>query len=260
MNTLSRPAENSSTVNVLLVEDDAMNQFIAKTFLSKWGFQVVVANNGQEAVEQIKSRTFSIVLMDIHMPVMDGGEAASRIRAMEDQYFKSVPILAFSAVVVTKENAIAMGMTDYANKPINPSELKSKISQYVLAPMVDTSQSRKLNIDFNVYTDGDDEFKNELTSLMINNLNELEKSVNQVFETGGNEAFHRTIHKVKPTLGMLNDSEMTEIIDLLKVVDHHDEAFEELKKQFLSLNQQVIDALEKELKTVAQPVAPAKAA
>jgi CheY-like chemotaxis protein len=63
---------------------------------------------------------------------------------MEDLYFKSVPILAFSAVVETKEKAMAMGMTDYANKPIDPSELQNKIAQYLSGP--GDSQSRNLSM------------------------------------------------------------------------------------------------------------------
>jgi response regulator RpfG family c-di-GMP phosphodiesterase len=178
---------------------------------------------------------------------------------MGDDYFRSVPILAFSAVVETKEKAMEMGMTDYANKPINPSELQSKISQYAFSTIA-SPESRKLRIDFNVYTDGDEEFKQELTSLMINNLHELGKSVDLASEPGGNDALHRVIHKVKPTLGMLNDSEVTETVELLKSADVKDTAFDKLKKRFSSLNLQIIVALQKELKPGHLVFVPAKAA
>jgi hypothetical protein len=152
-----------------------------------------------------------------------------------------------------------MGMTDYANKPINPSDLQSKISQYALrtAP---SYESRKLNINFNVYTDGDEGFKQELAALMINNMDELGRSVEQACERGGNDALHRVIHKVKPTLGMLNDLEIIETIEKLKNTDIKDTAFQKLKKQFNSLNQQIISALRKELKSGDLVFIPAKAA
>jgi CheY-like chemotaxis protein len=166
-------------VTVLLTEDDPMNQLIAKKFLTKWGLQVKVANNGEEAVDMIQTKEFQTVLMDIHMPVMDGFEAVRQIRAMQHNYFQTVPIIAFSAVIENRGAAVEMGMTDFTTKPINPADLQQKIIQHHIKLSNNEPGERKLFVDFNVYTDGDDEFKHELIHLMIQNMHELNHAVEQ---------------------------------------------------------------------------------
>ena len=121
------------SVKILLVEDNVINQKLANLCLSKWGMGVTIANHGKEALNLIQSRDFQLVLMDLQMPEMDGYESTARIRAMEDPYFKTVPILAFSAssMIDSREKAMAFGMTDFVNKPLLVEELQDKINTYV---------------------------------------------------------------------------------------------------------------------------------
>jgi CheY-like chemotaxis protein len=233
-------------VTVLLTEDDPMNQFIAKKFLTKWGLDITVANNGQEAIDLIQSKKFQIVLMDIHMPVMDGTEAVRRIRAMEDSYFQTVPIIAFSAVIEEKEEALEMGMNDFTTKPINPADLQAKIIQYHLKTKVEDPGQRKLFIDFDVYTDGDDGFKHELITLMVGNLEELNITILNTRSNEDQNELHRITHKVKATLAMLNDCELSEIISVLEVMDVNEIGYKEVKNKFLNLNELVIANLRSE--------------
>jgi CheY-like chemotaxis protein len=253
--------QNLTSLNVLLVEDDSMNQFIAKTFLTKWGLTVAIANNGREAVDMVQAKGFQIVLMDIHMPEMDGGEATRRIRAMADPYFKALPILAFSAVVESKEKANEMGMTDFTTKPINPSDLQSKINQYTNESAAQTA-CRKLNIDFDMYTDGDAGFKAELASLVVKNMYELEESILITYNENNTEHLYRILHKMKPTLAMLNDSEHAEVLGLLKEMNPTDTAYPEIISKFNIINRQIISALEEESRagTPALALVSAKAA
>lgn len=180
---------------------------------------------------------------------------------MEDSYFKTLPIIAFSAVVENMEKANSMGMTDFTSKPINPGDLQNKIIKYTLGTAAQES-SRKLNIDFDMYTDGDQEFKGELISLVINNMCELEEVVNRMHMETDPEYFDKTLHKVKTTLVMVNDSEHAEILDLIKAMSPKDSAFQELKNQFNIINRQIINALQEEIRVNAQALVlvPAKAA
>jgi CheY-like chemotaxis protein len=249
-------AENTlEGVSVLLTEDDPMNQFIAKKFLMKWGLKVTEASNGREAVDMIQSKGFQIVLMDIHMPVMDGSEAVRQIRAMQDNYFKTVPIIAFSAVVQDKQTATAMGMTDFTSKPINPADLQKKIIQHYMRETSHESGDRKLFIDFNVYTNGDDGFKLELINLIIQNMHELNHAVEQTCYTHATEFFERIVHKVTPTLCMLNDSELSQLISVLKNTNPTQRVYLELAQRFHEIVNMVIWSLTEEMKAASNSLA-----
>jgi CheY-like chemotaxis protein/HPt (histidine-containing phosphotransfer) domain-containing protein len=110
------------------VADDAeINQALMVSMLKNFGAQVSVAENGQEVIDKVNSEHFDLILMDIQMPVMNGFEAAQKIR--EQDQFKHLPIIAITATVVEgfKELCIDAGMNDYLSKPFNPDELFEKI-------------------------------------------------------------------------------------------------------------------------------------
>jgi PAS domain S-box-containing protein len=114
---------------VLLVEDMPLNQQVASEFLRNAKLRVVVADNGQEALELLEHTTFDVVLMDIQMPVMDGLEATRLIR--EQPRFAALPIIAMSAGVTLdeREKCHAVGMTDFIAKPINPLQMLEKLNE-----------------------------------------------------------------------------------------------------------------------------------
>lgn len=120
---------NSATLDgmeVLLVEDNAMNVFVARKFLQKWNVQTTVASNGLEAVACAEKVAFDLILMDLQMPEMDGFEAAKAIR----QFNPNVPIFALTANVnaEARNKVMECGMNDYISKPFNPNELFAKIA------------------------------------------------------------------------------------------------------------------------------------
>lgn len=108
---------------VLLVEDHPLNQQVAQEFLTKLGLQVSIANHGQEALELVRSHHFDVVLMDLHMPVMDGFVATAAIRAMPD--CAQLPIIAMTAAVMPedRQRCQEVGMVDFIAKPVEPQEL-----------------------------------------------------------------------------------------------------------------------------------------
>jgi PAS domain S-box-containing protein len=119
-------------VKLLLVEDNATNQLIARKFLNKWGISPDYALNGRIAVDKVLETDYDIILMDLQMPEMDGYEATRIIRSLSDQKYKNLPIVALtaSAMLDVINKVTAIGMTDYVTKPFNPSELYSKIVKY----------------------------------------------------------------------------------------------------------------------------------
>lgn len=202
---------------VLLVEDTVINQMVVNTCLSKQGIGVTIANHGKEALDLIQSKDFQLVLMDLHMPEMDGYESTLKIRSMDDYYFKTVPIILFSATSIIdaqeKEKAVAIGFTDFMNKPFTKSELSCITNTYVRN---NKSDNRPLNINFDDYTDNDSEFKRELIELMINDLKELQQSFGIAVSENDYENCRNTCDKVVGTISMLNDKEFTDLIEAFK--------------------------------------------
>lgn len=116
---------------VLLVEDNEINQQVAREILESAGLVITLANNGQEAVEKVEEDVFDAVLMDIQMPVMDGYEATRRIRS--NTRFKDLPIIAMTAhaMVGDLEKSIEAGMNDHVTKPIDPPMLFGSLVKWI---------------------------------------------------------------------------------------------------------------------------------
>jgi signal transduction histidine kinase/ligand-binding sensor domain-containing protein/ActR/RegA family two-component response regulator len=116
---------------ILLVEDNAVNQKVARRLLERAGHQVTVANTGREGLDCWMNNSFDVVLMDVQMPEMDGSEATRRMREMEREWGTRIPIIAMTAhaMVGDREACLEAGMDDYIQKPFDPPELFSKISE-----------------------------------------------------------------------------------------------------------------------------------
>ncbi len=121
--------DGSQQPEVLLAEDNPVNQQVVLAMLLRMGYRVTIANNGAEAVEQVRTGNFDAVLMDIHMPKMDGLEALRSIRALEGPKSRT-PVIALTANAMKgdRERYIAAGMDDYVTKPIDCGTLSGAIS------------------------------------------------------------------------------------------------------------------------------------
>ena len=108
---------------LLLVEDNRTNQEVAVAILSQMGMQVDVAENGQEALKRLEERDYALVLMDVHMPVMNGLDAARAIRA--GHWGTKLPIIALTAAAFPEDRrqVASAGMNDFLSKPIDPQRL-----------------------------------------------------------------------------------------------------------------------------------------
>ncbi|MCI5161834.1 MAG: response regulator, partial [Candidatus Electrothrix sp. AX5] len=143
-NTVKNPQEefyHLRGINVLLVEDNALNQELAKILLTRKGILVTVANNGAEALEILQASSFDCVLMDIQMPVMDGYTACRAIRKLPQ--YKKLPVIALTANVLStdQEKSKEAGMNEHIGKPFNEQEMFTVISRHVST--VNTKKKQK---------------------------------------------------------------------------------------------------------------------
>jgi polar amino acid transport system substrate-binding protein len=117
--------------HLLLTEDNEINQQVAKQILEGIGVRVTVASDGEAAVMLTRAHRFDGILMDVHMPVMDGYAATRRIR--EDLRFSDLPIIAMTANAMSgdREKCLAAGMNDHIAKPVNPEELFATLARWV---------------------------------------------------------------------------------------------------------------------------------
>lgn len=119
---------------ILVVEDNPVNQKVAQGLLSKFGVQVDLAANGQEALDSLEHLPFDLVLMDCQMPIMDGYEASQKIRLEDSKVLnRAIPIIAMTANSMEgdREKCLASGMDDFISKPVNPNKLQEALKRWL---------------------------------------------------------------------------------------------------------------------------------
>jgi PAS domain S-box-containing protein len=118
---------------ILVAEDNKINFFVANKFLIGWGITVTHAENGQIALDILEKENFDLILMDLHMPVMDGIEATRIIRKSEDPRIKDIPIVALTAAIMSEshDKIEDLKINDYVLKPFKPHDLFERILKHI---------------------------------------------------------------------------------------------------------------------------------
>ena len=143
LNQLASEQEESEH-QILLVEDNPVNQKVTSLIVEKLGYSIEIANNGQEAVDLVKNNCFSVVLMDLSMPVMDGFEASEKIRENERECGGSrVTIIALTghAFEEHRQRCKDLEFDDFLPKPFDLFVLKEMLDQYTKEPSSNTNES-----------------------------------------------------------------------------------------------------------------------
>ncbi|PJJ79424.1 hybrid sensor histidine kinase/response regulator [Mucilaginibacter auburnensis] len=122
-----------SNLNILVAEDNLINQFMLSKILKDWQVNVDIVSNGLRALEKLSEKNYDIILMDTHMPEMNGYQTAKKIRLDFDEPKRSIPIISLSAASFDHEQqeAIASGMNDVLGKPFQPDQLHRMIEKLV---------------------------------------------------------------------------------------------------------------------------------
>jgi len=212
--TIHSVREEQARMDVLLVEDHAINQKLAITLLERWGHHVVVADNGQIALDKVAEQEFDVILMDMMMPVMDGLEATQLIRSRET--VRRTPIIAMTAnaMETDRERCLAAGMDDYISKPIKAQELQELLQRFstVHVPLpltrpapLDAMQRQALRPKFD-YAASMDAVDQEVLGIIalafVEQWPEELKKIREGLRLGDLKVVLHTSHALKGTLAM----------------------------------------------------------
>jgi signal transduction histidine kinase len=213
--TLHRP------LHILLAEDNHVNQAVATRLLTKFGHTLVIANNGEEALDLVQRQTFDLVLMDIQMPVTDGILATKTIRQREQATGAHIPIIAMTAHAMKGDRVrcLAAGMDGYVTKPIQPGELLTALEGIprVASPVVEELRQTipaESVVDWDMaktldQLDGDATLLREVIEIFLNDAPKHLSALRLAVDQGIAETVESVAHSLKGELGYLGQSEIS---------------------------------------------------
>jgi len=237
---------------LLLVEDNHVNQAVAAGMLEQLGCEVVVANNGREALQQMSGETFDCVLMDCQMPVMDGFETTTAIREREDGR-NGVPIIALTANAMegARERCLQAGMDGYLTKPLTISSLHEELAQWLSpgAEMTDSCCEREPNLhDASILDEkmldnirslrgsGGKNMLEEVVDIYLTNFDDLMHTIAEGVKTLDLDTVRMAAHSLKSSSANLGATEFADVCAKLEEVadngemDKSDPLYQALKK------------------------------
>jgi CheY-like chemotaxis protein len=230
----ARPALSTS-LHILLAEDNRTNQTVATRMLQKMGHTVVVAGNGKEALSLLTTDRFDLILMDIQMPEMDGLSATRTIRKGERATRRHLPIIAMTAHAMKgdQERCIEAGMDGYLSKPISSHEVEVAIAGVLslrgepapvtglavkpleVAQQPGTAPATSSRIVWNMgetleRLGGDEKLFHEVIEIFLDDVPKHMGSLRRAIAAGDAEAVEGAAHTLKGELGYLGVSEVSQ--------------------------------------------------
>jgi len=264
-------------LNILLVEDNVLNQVLAKKVLTDWRWNVDVAENGLVAIQKLNEHDFDLVLMDIQLPEMDGYEATRHIRKKMAPAKTNIPIIAMTAHAIAGEAEKCMnaGMNEYVSKPFDPKDLYHKVAHVLNNPphlpekggnsktngkMQETKEStaaKDKNIDLSYLkqlSNGSSEFINQMITIFLEQTPKAIQTMEQAVEKGDWMALRAAAHKMKPSFGFMGIKSLKELIVQLEAEAEKGSNPEGMKDKIATIKtvcEQAIQELEVEQKTLS---------
>ncbi|MEO6741593.1 MAG: response regulator [Chthoniobacteraceae bacterium] len=218
----ANPIPHGRRLNVMIVEDNATNRRITRTYLEAWGHTVVAAHDGNEAIRCFSEGRFDLILMDLQMPRMDGIAATASIRQMEASGTR-VPILALTANVLkgVREECHAAGMCGYLAKPIREHELLAAIESVVPGLCVAPKMTEPPIAQFTPESDGGSQpfdvqallasvngSRQTLDGLLVDcrdgDFPELFGQISDALQAGEIRGVQRAAHAIKGVIGVFH--------------------------------------------------------
>lgn len=194
---------------VLVVEDNKINQIVARETILKWApaMEIDGAMNGKEALEKVKEHDYDLIVMDIQMPIMDGYEATRLIRQLPEPKGR-VPIVAMTAFASPSDaqKALSYGMTDYISKPFDPKDLFRKLTKIfgpIEMPLDEDApepavNGQMINLSYlDKVTEGEESLRLKLVDMLLEETPEEMKRMRALFKQKKWNQLGATAHKFK---------------------------------------------------------------
>jgi signal transduction histidine kinase/DNA-binding response OmpR family regulator len=237
---------------ILLVEDNEINQLVAKDILEQVGIQVNIASNGEEAIKYVHANKFDVVLMDVQMPIMDGYKATEILRATYSS--SELPIIAMTANALKgdREKSIESGMNDYISKPIDPEILFEILAKWLVGNSVKNTENplKKIvngeieTLDFDktlIRLGNKEEFYYDLLKKYCDNYSNLVSDFSDMKMNKKYDEAKRFIHSLKGVTGNIG------AMKLNKFIIKFEEQYESYDEKSLNENLATLSALNEEL-------------
>ena len=261
-NELVEINSDMKNIKVLVVEDIALNQLLMKTLIDDFGFEIDIAENGIIAIEKLKEKEYSIVLMDLQMPEMNGFEATKYIR---NTMHSTIPIIALTADVTTVDVAkcIAVGMNDYIAKPVDERVLYKKIIETLKKSKLDKKEGistiveniKCINLEYlHQRTKSNPVLMMEMISLYLAQTPSLISTMKQSLAEQNWQLLGASAHKMIPSFSIMgissNFENMAKKIQELATAPEKSKEIHELVLQLEEVCLQACTELREELNTI----------
>ncbi|WP_130734525.1 ATP-binding protein [Flavobacterium sp. J27] len=205
LNTTTKTAITEAiSKHILLCEDNELNQKLITTIFEKTNHTLTIANNGLEALDLLKEKSYDIILMDLQMPLMDGYETTAMIRK---ELKLNTPIIALTAnsLIYEKERCINIGMNDYLSKPFSKKELFELLSIYFYQDKKDKKKNPLISLNsLKEYIGNDTEQLQILIQSFEEQLNNFEISLQKATIKKDYDSIRKSAHKIKTSFGMFS--------------------------------------------------------
>lgn len=237
-------------LKVLVVEDNPMNQKLITKILDGWGISYQLAENGKVAVRLSEQTAFHLVLMDIHMPEMNGVDATSIIRNSESNLNRNVPIIALTAAAILEEKreAIRAGMNDFMTKPFSPAVLKRMMKKWVFnqaqlkEKTLSMQKERHESLDLSYLKElsgGDKVFIGEMLETFLTETKDILKDLDEVESCNDHQRTFQVAHKLKSSLKMMGMRKAADLCVLIEEKARAEKSDEILLKTIKDLKERV---------------------
>ncbi len=259
--------------HILLVEDNEINQEVAEKILKKLDIRVSLAQNGQEAIQMIKTNHYDLVLMDLQMPVMGGLEATREIRKLDLPGLENLPILAMTAHAMKsdKDKCLNAGMNGHISKPFEPSDLCRTLAKWLEAKETVIMPDNSVGIEDLFSLDlpgvnmeiakkmlsGNSELFRKLLLKFIDGYSEASGKIADLIGSDDIESAHRMAHSIKGVAGSLGMTELQACsADLELTLSRGDNIYLGQLEDFSSSLRNVVDGLMANLQIISNSSEP----